>query len=103
FYDLILKTDKRALIPRPETEELVDWIVQSASKDISKIIDFCSGSGCIALALKSKFKTAIVEGYDVSIGALALSRENAVLTQLDVAFKQYDLLKDSGEELLQDV
>lgn len=103
FYDLILKTDSRALIPRPETEELVDWIVQSTSSNPSKIIDFCSGSGCIALALKSKFTSAIIEGYDVSTDALKLSQENAIFTKLDVVFKQFDLLADTGGVLLQEV
>ena len=58
FYGLQIKTDKRALIPRPETEELVDWIIKSHSENFgngfTKITDICSGSGCISLALKSK-------------------------------------------------
>ena len=51
FYDLLIRCDERALIPRPETEELVDWIVQSSNKNQSyEILDVCTGSGCIAIS-----------------------------------------------------
>lgn len=92
FYGLILKTDARALIPRPETEELVDWIVKSQYDDITNLVDVCSGSGCIALALKTKFPAANIIGWDVSDGALELARENAQLNNLEVAFEKLDVL-----------
>lgn len=94
FYGLLLKTDSRALIPRPETEELVDWIVKSHDADMQKIIDVCSGSGCIALALKKQFPDADVTGIDVSQEALSLSVENARFNQLDVNFEQQDVVSD---------
>lgn len=97
FYGLILKTDARALIPRPETEELVDWIVKSQYADMQKIVDVCSGSGCIALALKQQFPQAAVTGIDVSQAALSLSIENAALNQLDVRFEQWDILSRDPE------
>lgn len=92
FYGLLLKTDARVLIPRPETEELVDWIVKSQSAGMKKIVDVCSGSGCITLALKQQFPAADVTGIDVSREALSLSIENATLNQLDVHFEQKDVL-----------
>lgn len=94
FYGLRIKTDKRVLIPRPETEELVHWIVLSQNGDTAKIADVCSGSGCIALSLKSKIPQAIVVGLDVSDGALELSRENANINALDVGFEQLDVLSE---------
>lgn len=94
FYGLLLKTDARALIPRPETEELVDWIVKSHYRDSAKMIDVCSGSGCIALALKKQFPHAVVTGIDVSQDALSLSVENAQFNQLDVQFERQDVLSD---------
>lgn len=92
FYGLVLKTDNRALIPRPETEELVDWIVQSHEKNIAVIADVCSGSGCIALGLKSKFPNTKIVGFDVSMDAINLSQENVVQTKLEVEFVQLDVL-----------
>lgn len=94
FYGLTLKIDQRALIPRPETEELVDWIVQSHDKNSAIIADICSGSGCIALALKSKFPNTRIVGFDLSIDAINLSQENEVKTQLGVEFLPLDILKD---------
>lgn len=95
FYGLQLKTDNRALIPRPETEELVDWIIQSHAGNLSTLTDICSGSGCIALALKSKWPEAAITGLDISEDALNLSRENAFLNHLNVTFNQTDVLSEN--------
>lgn len=94
FYGLRIKTDERVLIPRPETEELVDWIVQSQHANLQNIADICSGSGCIALSLKSKFPEVIVTGFDISDGALEVSVENASLNHLNVDFEKSNALKD---------
>ena len=91
FYGLTIKCDKRALIPRPETEELVDWI--SENSNIEKAVDICSGSGCIALALKSVYKNATILGVDISEDANDLARQNAQLNQLDVTFETADALE----------
>jgi release factor glutamine methyltransferase len=93
FYDLELKCDKRALIPRPETEELVEWVMEVARPE-NTLIDFCTGSGCIALALKNQLIKAIVYGTDVSKEAMELSKENASALNLDVNFIQHDALSD---------
>jgi release factor glutamine methyltransferase len=90
FYNLKINCDSRALIPRPETEELVDWI--SELSDINKIMDVCSGSGCISLALKSVFKNANVKGIDISPEAIELSKLNASENKLDVEFNLADAL-----------
>lgn len=97
FYGLELLCDKRALIPRPETEELVDWIVQSVDKNTElAIVDLCSGSGCIALGLKSKLPNAKVEAWELSLEALDLIEENCQFTGLDVASKKIDVLELNG-------
>lgn len=95
FYGLLLKTDARALIPRPETEELVDWILQDDSSKWTDVLDVCTGSGCIALALKSKLPQTNVIGVDISEDALSLSKENASFTKLSVTFSKKDALVDS--------
>lgn len=94
FYGLELLCDKRALIPRPETEELVDWIVQSADKNSElTIVDLCAGSGCIALGLKSKLPKAKVEAWELSQDALDLITENCPFTGLEIESKKVDVLK----------
>lgn len=90
FSDLLLKSDARALVPRPETEELID-LIQKQRQDFSQIVDVCTGSGCIALALKSKFPQAEVLGLDLSHEAIALAKENARFTNLDVDFQVIDI------------
>jgi release factor glutamine methyltransferase len=95
FCDLKLLTDKRALIPRPETEELVYHIVEwvkSKDNNPSAILDLCTGSGCIALALKSFFPQAIIAGTDISNDALLLAKENSENTGMHVHFFQSDVL-----------
>ncbi len=95
FCDLLLKTDHRALVPRPETEELVYEIIHRLDVDKPlKILDLCTGTGCIALALKSALKEAKVYGIDISETALTLAQENQEATQLDVHFFLGDVLSD---------
>lgn len=91
FYDLELKCDARALIPRPETEELVDWIKESFSK-INPIYfaDICTGSGCIGLSLKSIFPDSKIIAADFSNDALLLAKENSDALSLDLEFLQFD-------------
>ncbi len=95
FYGLQLKTDQRALIPRPETEELVHWIAGEIKdgNDLS-IADFCSGSGCIALALKSVFPGATVYALELSAGAIELIQENSRSTKKTLEIMHIDVLGD---------
>jgi release factor glutamine methyltransferase len=97
FCNLTLKTDHRALIPRPETEELIEQIT-SLKHTFNAILDLCSGSGCIALALKQKYESAKVLGLEFSTEALLLSQENAKLNNLSVVFEQGDIFNWQSQE-----
>jgi release factor glutamine methyltransferase len=91
FRRLTLKTDARALVPRPETETLVERALALATGiERPRILDVGVGSGAIALALKDERPDAQVTGVDVSAGALALARENADLLGLEVELRQGD-------------
>lgn len=95
FYGLDLRVTPAVLIPRPETEILVDKIVaELASKDMKgkKCLDLCTGSGCIALALKQRFPELEVTAADISEDAVKLAQENAASYSLDVQFVQGDFL-----------
>lgn len=91
FYGLTLRTDRRALIPRPETEELVDWILHECST-VGNALDICTGSGCIAVCLAKYLKEAKVSALDISSEAIGLARENALNHQLDIVFYQKDIM-----------
>jgi release factor glutamine methyltransferase len=85
FRALTLKVDRRALIPRPETERLVDLVLNSAQiRDAAKplVVDVGTGSGCIILSLAKERPGGVFVGLDISADALALARENAVFTGL---------------------
>ncbi|MES2589659.1 MAG: peptide chain release factor N(5)-glutamine methyltransferase [Bacteroidota bacterium] len=99
FCDLTIKCDKRALIPRPETEELVFWVQESFrdKKQEYSFIDFCTGSGCIALSLKNSFPNTHILATDYSYEALVLAKENSELNKLDISFLEHDLLTDTFE------
>ncbi|QQR86099.1 MAG: peptide chain release factor N(5)-glutamine methyltransferase [Flavobacteriales bacterium] len=95
FHGLDLLCDKRALIPRPETEELVEAIIHEQAVAPHRIIDIGTGSGCIALAMKKAFRDAEVLGLDASEEALALARENGARTALEVHWNCADMLDRS--------
>ena len=101
FYGLEINCDKRALIPRPETEELVDWIIESFESKTKnyQLVDFCTGSACIALALKSVFSNAHIAATDVSNEALSLATENAIKNKLDIELLHHNLLLDDTDVL----
>jgi release factor glutamine methyltransferase len=98
FYDLVIRCDERALIPRPETEELVEWICNSVDNNEKlEVLDVCTGSGCIALALKSILKSSNVSATDISPEAIALAKKNSMLLSLDVHFIQDNALVDDED------
>lgn len=80
------------LIPRPETEEMVEWIVGSGQLVVGSILDLCTGSGCIAIALKKAFPAAEVTAVDVSPKTLAMARQNAKNNGVEVHFVEGDVL-----------
>ena len=93
FRRLTLKTDRRALVPRPETEIVVERCLALVDGiEAPRIVDVGTGTGAIALALKHERPDAIVVATDISANALELARENAAANELDVRFEQADLL-----------
>ena len=86
------KVDESTLIPRPETEELVDWIVDDNKKTDLRVLDCGTGSGCIAVSLALALKFAVVDAIDISDGALSVARSNAEALKADVAFARRDAL-----------
>jgi release factor glutamine methyltransferase len=92
FYGMMLKVTPDVLIPRQETEELVDWIIKDNPGYKGKILDVCTGSGCIALALKKNLPDSSVTAIDFSEKALKIASYNAGKIKLDVSFKKVDAL-----------
>lgn len=97
FYGLKFKVDQNVLIPRPETEELVDWIIKDAQTTTHNlsILDIGTGSGCIAISLAVNLKRANVSAWDISTAALKIARQNAELNQVQVDFQKKDILQKS--------
>jgi release factor glutamine methyltransferase len=116
FYGMELYIDKNVLIPRPETEELVDWILKdiklsglavfergSMQADVTntlKILDIGTGSGCIALALKKAMPKAEVWGCDISEEALNIARRNGSSLDIRVDFQGIDFLDEAQQRFL---
>jgi release factor glutamine methyltransferase len=97
FYGLDFEVNENVLIPRPETEELVDWIIsnnQTISKSSGlKILDIGTGSGCIAISLAKNIPNAQVFAIDVSEKALATAKRNAILNDVNVTFIEQNILE----------
>ena len=92
-----IKVSSDVLIPRPETEEIVNWIIaHHSSLTTHHCLDLCTGSGCIAIALKKAFPGAEVAGVDVSAAALEMARENAKNNGVEVRFVQGDVLNGTN-------
>jgi release factor glutamine methyltransferase len=100
FFGLPLKVDSRVLIPRPETEELVEWIIKDWKNTTCNIVDICTGSGCIAIALAKNLPDATLSACDISEDALALARENSRLNETNVRFFCADALSDQWIDTL---
>jgi release factor glutamine methyltransferase len=92
FCGMILHVDSNVLIPRPETEEMVQWIISEQRSLPGVIMDIGTGSGCIALALKKAFLSSSVLGCDISEKAIHIARENSLLNHLDAHFFASDIL-----------
>ena len=93
FYGLKFLVNPAVLIPRPETEELVEWILQTVPKNEPfMILDIGTGSGCIPVALKTHLIHSKLFAIDISIDALQTARRNAALNKADITFVQADAL-----------
>ena len=98
FYGLTFKVNEHTLIPRPETEELVDWVLSNLHDQDSEldILDIGTGSGCIAISLAKNIPTARVSGIDISEKTLEVAQENAVKNQVLVSFCKKDILETTA-------
>jgi release factor glutamine methyltransferase len=95
FYGCKILVNPEVLIPRPETEELVEWIIkdyQNKNEELT-VIDLCSGSGCIAIALAKKLFRSVVSGIELNKNAVELARKNAEINQAEVKFIQADVVR----------
>jgi len=95
FYSLSFKVNKYTLIPRPETEELVEWILDNSEFRIqnSELLDIGTGSGCIAISLAKNLPNSKVSAIDISEEALKIAHQNAELNKVEIEFFQTDILK----------
>ena len=85
------------LIPRPETEELVEWICADVTTQNPRILDIGTGSGCIAITLKKRLPESQVAAFDISKEALKTAQQNAKNLQVDVTFHEVDILEHLPE------
>lgn len=97
FYGCEFEVNEHVLIPRPETEELVDWVLQENNQDSCTMIDFGTGSGCIAVSLAKNRPNWQVYGVDISEEALLTAKQNASVNKTNVFFKQDNLLELSDD------
>ena len=93
FYSIQINVDQRCLIPRPETEYMIE-IIKNNIDTPKKILDVGTGTGCIALMMKKLFPASEVHAVDISNDALSLAKENAEINNLEVNFYQSDLLSN---------
>lgn len=97
FYGLPFHSVPGVLIPRPETEELVQWIIQENINQKPSILDIGTGSGCIAISLQKNIPQSTVLAYDISSVCLETARRNSELNSADVSVSQYDILNNTPE------
>ena len=105
FYDLKFKVNPSVLIPRPETEELVDWTLitireMKGETEVLKIVDIGTGSGCIPIAIKKYIPLADITAIDISENALDTAKLNAELNKTELNFIKDDILTPTNQELV---
>ena len=97
FYGLQFEVNENTLIPRPETEELVEWIIESQKSKVKsqkfEILDIGTGTGCIPISLKANLPHVNVSAIDVSEKALEVARRNAVSNKVEINFIQTNILE----------
>ena len=93
FMDMVFEVNADVLIPRPETEELVHWIISNNKNNSPKILDIGTGSGCIAISLAKYLSDAQVSALDISGNALKMAKRNALINHVNVDFINVDVLE----------
>ena len=102
FFGMPITVNKQVLIPRPETEELVSWIIEDVDKNEATILDIGTGSGCIAISLAKKLNNAVVSAIDISNKAIEVAKKNALINNVNVEFSRVDVLNFEDKLVLQD-
>ncbi len=102
FFGYPFLVNKQVLIPRPETEELVSWIIEDVDKKETTILDIGTGSGCIAISLAKKLNNAVVSAIDISNKAIEVAKKNALINNVNVEYSSVDVLNFEDKLVLQD-
>jgi release factor glutamine methyltransferase len=95
FYGLLFEVDENTLIPRPETEELIDWIIKDQDllkKQELHVLDIGTGSGCIPIALSKNISNSVVTSVDVSEKAIQVAKKNAHINKVEISFVNDSIL-----------
>ena len=92
FFGMPITVNKQVLIPRPETEELVSWIIEDIDKNEATILDVGTGSGCIAISLAKKLNNAVVSAIDISTRAIEVAKKNTLINNVNIEFSRVDVL-----------
>ncbi|MDR1699432.1 MAG: peptide chain release factor N(5)-glutamine methyltransferase [Prevotellaceae bacterium] len=95
FYSLLFEVNENTLIPRPETEELVDWVISEYKNFAGKLLDIGTGSGCIAVSLAKHLPQMDVSAVDISEKALETAGRNAKKNDVKIHFQQCDILMEN--------
>ena len=93
FYGLDFIVNSSVLIPRPETEELVEWVLSETKQINPHLLDIGTGSGCIAVALAKHLHYGTVDAWDISEDALKVAKDNATLNQVSIKFTKVNVLE----------
>ncbi len=93
FYGFPVKVAPGILIPRPETEELADWVIKENAGKQLNILDIGTGSGCIAIALAKHLPAAQITGIDISKKAIEIAKENATINGVNISFYTLDIFQ----------
>ena len=101
FFGMPITVNKQVLIPRPETEELVSWIIEDVDKNEATILDIGTGSGCIAISLAKKLNNAVVSAIDISTRAIEVAKKNALINNVNIEFSRVDVLNFEADSDLQ--
>ncbi|MCF2593598.1 peptide chain release factor N(5)-glutamine methyltransferase [Bacteroides caecigallinarum] len=103
FCGFRFKVTPSVLIPRPETSELIDWIVDDNKREEISVLDIGTGSGCIPISLSLMMNSPVVSAWDISEQALSVASENARMNNVDIAFSRVDVLSTDIPDIKTDI